>query len=85
MEDVFWGWNNEVHIFNPAEAGWSEPKTHVRLIMVLINIIIYNYNVIVIDFTELVTMCRVVLPPRGPPTPVPHLDIEVTFVEVELW
>lgn len=30
VEDVFWGWNNEVHVFNPAEAGWSEPKTHGR-------------------------------------------------------
>lgn len=50
MEDVFWGWNNEVHIFNPAEAGWSEPKTHVRLILVLFDITIYNYNVIAIVF-----------------------------------
>lgn len=29
MEDVFWGWNNEVHIFDPMQASWSEPKTHV--------------------------------------------------------
>ncbi|XP_062253865.1 kelch domain-containing protein 1-like [Platichthys flesus] len=30
VEDVFWGWNNEVHIFDPRHEGWSEPKTHGR-------------------------------------------------------
>ncbi|KAF0044172.1 hypothetical protein F2P81_003330 [Scophthalmus maximus] len=25
---VFWGWNNEVHIFDPMQASWSEPQTH---------------------------------------------------------
>lgn len=86
MEDVFWGWNNEVHVFTPAEAGWSEPKTHVRLILVFYNDdTIYNYNAIVMVFTSLVTVCRAVLPPLGLLTPAPHWDIEVTFVEVELW
>ncbi|XP_064185968.1 kelch domain-containing protein 1 isoform X2 [Anguilla rostrata] len=28
VEEVFWGWNNEVHIFNPSTASWSEPHTH---------------------------------------------------------
>lgn len=27
---VFWGWNNEVHIFDPMQASWSEPQTHGR-------------------------------------------------------
>ncbi|XP_070775924.1 kelch domain-containing protein 1-like [Enoplosus armatus] len=30
FEDVFWGWNNEVHIFDPMQASWSEPQTHGR-------------------------------------------------------
>uniref|UniRef100_A0A671V448 Kelch domain-containing protein 1-like n=1 Tax=Sparus aurata TaxID=8175 RepID=A0A671V448_SPAAU len=30
VEDVFWGWNNEVHVFDPVHEGWSEPKTHGR-------------------------------------------------------
>uniref|UniRef100_A0A667ZE71 Kelch domain containing 1 n=1 Tax=Myripristis murdjan TaxID=586833 RepID=A0A667ZE71_9TELE len=25
VEDVFWGWNNEVHMFDPTQASWSEP------------------------------------------------------------
>ncbi|XP_067336464.1 kelch domain-containing protein 1 isoform X2 [Channa argus] len=28
VEDVFWGWNNEVHVFDPMQASWSEPQTH---------------------------------------------------------
>lgn len=28
--DVFWGWNNEVHIFDPMQSSWSEPRTHGR-------------------------------------------------------
>ncbi|XP_035281007.1 kelch domain-containing protein 1 isoform X2 [Anguilla anguilla] len=28
VEEVFWGWNNEVHVFNPSTASWSEPHTH---------------------------------------------------------
>ncbi|KAG7509915.1 kelch domain-containing protein 1 [Solea senegalensis] len=28
VEDVYWGWNNEVHIFDPVQASWSEPQTH---------------------------------------------------------
>lgn len=27
---MFWGWNNEVHIFDPVHVSWSEPQTHVR-------------------------------------------------------
>ncbi|XP_037652595.1 kelch domain-containing protein 1-like isoform X3 [Sebastes umbrosus] len=30
LEDVLWGWNNEVHIFDPMKASWSEPQTHGR-------------------------------------------------------
>ncbi|XP_034419453.1 kelch domain-containing protein 1 isoform X2 [Cyclopterus lumpus] len=30
MEDVFWGWNNEVHIFDTKKASWIEPQTHGR-------------------------------------------------------
>uniref|UniRef100_A0A671V3U7 Kelch domain containing 1 n=1 Tax=Sparus aurata TaxID=8175 RepID=A0A671V3U7_SPAAU len=26
--DLIWGWNNEVHIFDPVHASWSEPRTH---------------------------------------------------------
>lgn len=29
VEDVFWGWNNEVHVFDPMNYSWSEPKTNV--------------------------------------------------------
>lgn len=29
VEDVFWGWNNEVHVFNPTNSTWTEPKTNV--------------------------------------------------------
>ncbi|KAM3871214.1 kelch domain-containing protein 1 [Diretmus argenteus] len=28
--DVFWGWNSEVHMFDPTQASWSEPQTHGR-------------------------------------------------------
>ncbi|XP_010902631.1 kelch domain-containing protein 1 [Esox lucius] len=24
----FWGWNNEVHVFDPSTVTWSEPETH---------------------------------------------------------
>lgn len=27
VEDVFWGWNNEVHIFDPAQTSWTRPHT----------------------------------------------------------
>lgn len=30
VEDVFWGWNNEVHIFDTTNASWREPQTHGR-------------------------------------------------------
>ncbi|XP_062325407.1 kelch domain-containing protein 1 isoform X1 [Osmerus eperlanus] len=30
VEDVFWGWNNEVHVFDPTAANWSEPRTSGR-------------------------------------------------------
>ncbi|XP_029973292.1 kelch domain-containing protein 1 isoform X2 [Salarias fasciatus] len=30
VEDVFWGWNNEVHVFDPAQSTWSEPKIQGR-------------------------------------------------------
>ncbi|XP_056151478.1 kelch domain-containing protein 1 [Lampris incognitus] len=30
VENVFWGWNNEVHIFDPTQASWREPQTHGR-------------------------------------------------------
>uniref|UniRef100_A0A8P4GAQ8 Kelch domain-containing protein 1 n=1 Tax=Dicentrarchus labrax TaxID=13489 RepID=A0A8P4GAQ8_DICLA len=30
LEDVVWGWNNEVHVFDPVHASWSEPQTHGR-------------------------------------------------------
>ncbi|XP_062863126.1 kelch domain-containing protein 1 isoform X2 [Trichomycterus rosablanca] len=26
-EDVFWGWNNEVHVFDPETNSWNEPHT----------------------------------------------------------
>lgn len=29
MEDVLWGWNNEVHVFDAVKSCWSEPQTHV--------------------------------------------------------
>lgn len=28
--DVFWGWNNEVHIFDPMQSSWNEQRTHGR-------------------------------------------------------
>ncbi|XP_056914808.1 kelch domain-containing protein 1-like isoform X2 [Takifugu flavidus] len=30
VEDVFWGWNNEVHVFDPMNSTWTEPKTNGR-------------------------------------------------------
>ncbi|XP_030639005.1 kelch domain-containing protein 1 [Chanos chanos] len=27
IEDIFWGWNNEVHMYDPREKSWSEPQT----------------------------------------------------------
>lgn len=29
-EDIFWGWNSEVHVFDPGSKGWTEPQTFVR-------------------------------------------------------
>lgn len=31
VEEVFWGWNNEVHMFDPMQASWSQPQTHVSI------------------------------------------------------
>ncbi|XP_036398651.1 kelch domain-containing protein 1 isoform X2 [Megalops cyprinoides] len=28
IEEVFWGWNNEVHVFNTSTAAWNQPRTH---------------------------------------------------------
>uniref|UniRef100_A0A7N8Y4S6 Kelch domain containing 1 n=1 Tax=Mastacembelus armatus TaxID=205130 RepID=A0A7N8Y4S6_9TELE len=28
--NVFWGWNNEVHIFDPMESSWNEPQIQGR-------------------------------------------------------
>ncbi|XP_053701188.1 kelch domain-containing protein 1-like isoform X1 [Synchiropus splendidus] len=30
VTDVFWGWNNEVHIFDPQQGSWSEAQTRGR-------------------------------------------------------
>ncbi|CAB1334888.1 unnamed protein product [Coregonus sp. 'balchen'] len=27
VDDIYWGWNNEVHMFDPTSASWSEPHT----------------------------------------------------------
>ncbi|KAL0969620.1 hypothetical protein UPYG_G00229930 [Umbra pygmaea] len=29
-DEIFWGWNNEVHIFDPRSASWFEPRTSGR-------------------------------------------------------
>ena len=29
VDDVYWGWNNEVHVFDPNHASWTEPQTNV--------------------------------------------------------
>ncbi|XP_016115657.1 kelch domain-containing protein 1-like [Sinocyclocheilus grahami] len=29
-EDIFWGWNNEVHEFDPERSSWTEPQTSGR-------------------------------------------------------
>lgn len=29
VDDLFWGWNNEVHVFDPVKGSWAEPQTHV--------------------------------------------------------
>ncbi|KAJ7989279.1 hypothetical protein DPEC_G00317830 [Dallia pectoralis] len=26
-DDIYWGWNNEVHMFDPTPARWCEPQT----------------------------------------------------------
>ncbi|KAJ8394238.1 hypothetical protein AAFF_G00048210 [Aldrovandia affinis] len=28
VEEIFWGWNNEVHEFHPSTATWNKPHTH---------------------------------------------------------
>lgn len=28
--DLYWGWNNEVHIFDPRQNSWSQPQTYGR-------------------------------------------------------
>ncbi|KAJ0009152.1 hypothetical protein NQD34_016567 [Periophthalmus magnuspinnatus] len=28
--EVFWGWNNEVHVFDPKDLSWSQPQTFGR-------------------------------------------------------
>ncbi|XP_055017525.1 kelch domain-containing protein 1 isoform X3 [Boleophthalmus pectinirostris] len=28
--EVFWGWNNEVHVFDPKNLSWSQPQTFGR-------------------------------------------------------
>ncbi|XP_054651479.1 kelch domain-containing protein 1-like isoform X1 [Dunckerocampus dactyliophorus] len=28
FEDILWGWNNEVHIFDPGQSSWSQAQTH---------------------------------------------------------
>ncbi|XP_056446343.1 kelch domain-containing protein 1-like [Gadus chalcogrammus] len=30
VDDVYWGWNNEVHVFDPNHASWTEPQTNGR-------------------------------------------------------
>uniref|UniRef100_A0A4W5NBI7 Kelch domain containing 1 n=1 Tax=Hucho hucho TaxID=62062 RepID=A0A4W5NBI7_9TELE len=30
LDDIYWGWNNEVHMFDPTSASWSEPHTSGR-------------------------------------------------------
>uniref|UniRef100_H2MC56 Kelch domain containing 1 n=1 Tax=Oryzias latipes TaxID=8090 RepID=H2MC56_ORYLA len=30
VSDAFWGWNNEVHVFDPSEVSWNDPQTHGR-------------------------------------------------------
>ncbi|XP_041703144.1 kelch domain-containing protein 1 isoform X2 [Coregonus clupeaformis] len=30
VDDIYWGWNNEVHMFDPTSASWSEPHTSGR-------------------------------------------------------
>ncbi|CAM4641617.1 unnamed protein product [Leuciscus chuanchicus] len=29
-EDIFWGWNNETHEFDPEKSRWTEPQTFGR-------------------------------------------------------
>lgn len=29
-EDIFWGWNNETHEFDPDRNSWTELQTSVR-------------------------------------------------------
>uniref|UniRef100_A0A8C6S9H3 Kelch domain-containing protein 1 n=1 Tax=Neogobius melanostomus TaxID=47308 RepID=A0A8C6S9H3_9GOBI len=28
--ELFWGWNNEVHIFDPTQSSWNQPQTYGR-------------------------------------------------------
>lgn len=28
--ELFWGWNNEVHVFDPEQSSWSQPQTRGR-------------------------------------------------------
>lgn len=107
VEDVLWGWNNEVHIFDPMQASWSEPQTNVsqcdscfytlnamqRFLLVIWETrevwqfwkSVKTISKFSDDFTVTVVVCRAVLQPPGPPTPVPQWDVEDTFVEAESW
>lgn len=31
VSDAFWGWNNEVHVFDPSEVSWNDPQTHASI------------------------------------------------------
>lgn len=88
MEDVFWGWNNEVHIFDPGQASWNEPKTNVSQRKKGFGIKFHFRNQFpksCEDFSVTCFVFRVALLPPGLPMPAPHLDTEDMFVEVESW
>lgn len=49
MEDVFWGWNNEVHIFDPVQLSWSEAQTHVSQFYTELD---FHYRFRIVSFTK---------------------------------
>lgn len=50
MDDIYWGWNNEVHMFDPTSTSWSEPHTSVR--RRLNCVYIYNKAINLVDIQK---------------------------------
>uniref|UniRef100_A0A8C8IW14 Uncharacterized protein n=1 Tax=Oncorhynchus tshawytscha TaxID=74940 RepID=A0A8C8IW14_ONCTS len=46
VDDIYWGWNNEVHMFDPTSASWSEPHTSVRRYIERVYLFLKRHDII---------------------------------------